>query len=251
MAVTIHACSRAGLASVMTLRDVQRNWDAMGRRNPLTAILTTRLSWDVGEFFETGRREVEGLLHDIGELDTGFDVGRALDFGCGVGRLAQSLADHYEEVIGVDIAPSMIEKADTLNRHGGRCRYVVNGEDNLRVFPDGFFDLIYSNITLQHVKPVHALNYVKEFLRTLSRRGIMVFHMPSVKIGRKLMDYLPEGAAVLVQRLVLGGAMEMHGIERDTLIRFIEENGGAVLKVKPSDSAGDAWETYEYFVGKR
>ena len=235
----------------MNLRDVQRNWDAMGRRNPLTAILTTRLNWDVGEFFETGRREVEGLMRDIAELDAGPDVGRALDFGCGVGRLTQSLADHYDEVYGVDIAPSMIEKAESLNRHGGRCRYVVNGEDNLRMFPDEYFDLIYSNITLQHVKPVHALNYVKEFLRILSRRGIMVFHMPSAKTGRKLMDYLPGGGAVLVQRLVLGGAMEMHGVERDKLIRFIEGNEGEVLRVVPSDSAGGSWETYEYFVEKR
>jgi ubiquinone/menaquinone biosynthesis C-methylase UbiE len=53
-------------------------------------------------------------------------------------------------VVGVDIAPSMIELAEEMNRHGGRCRYVLNGEDNLRVFPESFFDLIYSNITLQH-----------------------------------------------------------------------------------------------------
>jgi len=235
----------------MTLRDVQRNWDAMGRRNPLTAILTTRLSWDFAEFFESGRREVEGLIRDISGLDAGLDRGRALDFGCGVGRLTQSLADHFDEVIGVDIAPSMIEKAESLNRHGGRCRYLVNGEDDMRVFPDGHFDLIYSNITLQHVKPVHALNYVREFFRILSRRGIMVFHMPSVKTGRKLMDYLPGGAAVLVQRMVLGGVMEMYGVERSVLTAFIEDNGGRVLRIVPSNSAGHAWETYEYFASKR
>jgi 2-polyprenyl-3-methyl-5-hydroxy-6-metoxy-1,4-benzoquinol methylase len=235
----------------MTLRDVQRNWDAMGRRNPLTAILTTRLSWDVAEFFETGRREVEELIHDIADLEAGLNRDRALDFGCGVGRLTQSLADHFDEVIGVDIAPSMIEKAESLNRHGCRCRYLVNGEDDLRVFPDGYFNLIYSNITLQHVKPVHALNYVREFLRTLSRRGIMVFHMPSAKTRRKVLDYLPGGAAALVQRLMLGGVMEMHGVERDTMIRFIEDSGGEVLRVVPSDSAGGAWETYEYFAIKR
>ena len=235
----------------MSLRELQRNWDEMGRRNPFTAVLTTRMRWDVEEFFETGRREIECLIRDIGTLDASFPRGRALDFGCGVGRLTQPLAAYYDEVIGVDIAPSMIDKADELNRQGERCRYVLNGEDNLRVFPDGYFDLIYSNITLQHVKPVHALNYVKDFLRTLSRRGVLVFHMPSVKTGRKLMDYLPGGAAVLIQRVVLGGAMEMHGIEKNALMGFIERYGGTVLKVKPSDSAGGAWETYEYFVAKR
>jgi len=238
------------LLRCMSLRELQRNWDEMGRRNPFTAVLTTRMRWDVEEFFETGRREIECLIRDIGTLDASFPRGRALDFGCGVGRLTQPLAAYYDEVVGVDIAPSMIDKADELNRHGERCRYVLNGEDNLRVFPDCYFDLIYSNITLQHVKPVHALNYVKDFLRTLSSRGVLVFHMPSVKTGRKLMDYLPGGVAVLIQRVVLGGAMEMHGIERNALMGFIEEYGGAVLRVKPSDGAGGAWETYEYFVGK-
>jgi len=56
---------------------------------------------------------------------------------------------------------------------------------------------------------------------------------------------------VFIQWLLLGGAMEMHGIEKNILMSFIEGNGGTVLRVKPSDSAGGAWETYEYFVGKR
>lgn len=234
----------------MSLRELQRNWDGMGRRNPFTAVLTTRMRWGVEEFFETGRREIECLIRDIGALDAGLARGRALDFGCGVGRLTQPLAAYYGEVFGVDIAPSMISKADELNTQGERCRYVLNGKDNLHVFPDCYFDLIYSNITLQHMKPVHALNYVKDFLRTLSRRGVLVFHMPSVKTGRKLMDYLPGDVAVLIQRVVLGGAMEMHGIEKNALMGFIEENGGKVLKVVPSDSAGHAWETYEYFASK-
>jgi 2-polyprenyl-3-methyl-5-hydroxy-6-metoxy-1,4-benzoquinol methylase len=236
---------------VMSLRDVQRNWDAMGRRNPLTAILTTRLSWEVGEFFETGRREVEGLLRDIAELDTRLDAGRALDFGCGVGRLTQSLADHYEEVVGVDIASSMIELAEKMNRHGTRCRYVLNERDDLRIFGGDHFDLIYSNITLQHMEPRYAFRYIKEFLRVLSMDGLLVFHLPSERTGRNTLDYLPRRASAFLQRLLLGGAMEMHGIEKNTLMGFIEDNGGTVLRVKPSDSAGGAWETYEYFVGKR
>ncbi len=235
----------------MSLRDVQRNWDAMGRRNPLTAILTTRLSWEVGEFFETGRREVEGLLRDIAELDTHLDAGRALDFGCGVGRLTQSLADHYEEVVGVDIASSMIELAEKMNRHGTRCRYVLNERDDLRIFGGDHFDLIYSNITLQHMEPRYAFRYIKEFLRVLSMDGLLVFHLPSERTGRNTLDYLPRRASAFLQRLLLGGAMEMHGIEKNTLMGFIEDNGGTVLRVKPSDSAGGAWETYEYFVGKR
>ena len=125
----------------------------------------------------------------------------------------------------------------------------MNGEDNLRVFPDRYFDLIYSNITLQHMEPRYAFRYVEEFLRVLSMDGLLVFHMPSERTGRNALDYLPRRVSAFLQRLLLGGAMEMHGIEKNILMDFIEGYGGVVLRFKPSDSAGCAWETYEYFVG--
>ena len=234
----------------MNLRELQRNWDNMGRRAPLTAVLTTRMSWREEDFFETGKNEIQELINDIASLDQSFPRGRALDFGCGVGRLTQSLADHNMEVLGVDIAPSMIGLAEKMNRHGGRCRYVLNERDDLRIFGGNHFDLIYSNITLQHMEPRYAFRYVKEFLRVLSGDGLLVFHMPSERTGKNALDYLPRRVSVLLQRLLLGGAMEMHGIEKNILIDFIEGNGGNILRVKPSDSAGSAWETYEYFVGK-
>ena len=37
----------------------------------------------------------------------------------------------------------------------------MNREDGLRVFPDGLFDLIYSNITLQHMEPRYAFSVGK------------------------------------------------------------------------------------------
>ncbi|MCK4583167.1 class I SAM-dependent methyltransferase, partial [Candidatus Bathyarchaeota archaeon] len=197
------------------------------------------------------KKEIQELIHDIESLDQSFPRGRALDFGCGVGRLTQSLADHYEEVVGVDIAPSMIELAEEMNRHDGRCRYVLNERDDLRIFGGNHFDLIYSNITLQHMEPRYAFRYIKEFLRVLSTDGILVFHMPSERTGKNTLDYLPRRASAFLQRLMLGGAMEMHGIEKNTLMGFIEGYGGAVLRFKPSDSAGGAWEAYEYFVAKR
>lgn len=49
-----------------------------------------------------------------------------LDFGCGVGRLTQPLADHFNWFYGVDIVPSMIELANKYNPHGERCKYILN-----------------------------------------------------------------------------------------------------------------------------
>jgi len=139
--------------------------------------------------------------------------GRALDFGCGVGRLTQALCRYFDECDGVDIAPSMIELARKYDRpwrrlwyevvrlwnawRSGRdrladswpgfarllkrkeCRYAVNDSGNLSLFGDDTFDLIYSRLVLQHMKPEYSQNYIREFLRVLAPGGLVIFQIPS------------------------------------------------------------------------
>src|SRR5262249_48837046 len=104
---------------------------------------------------------------------------RALDFGCGVGRLTQALARHFETVVGVDIAPSMLRGARKYNKFGDRCQYVLNERDDLRLFESNSFDFIYSNRVLQHMRPEYGKSYLREFIRVLSPEGLLVFYMPS------------------------------------------------------------------------
>ena len=49
--------------------------------------------------------------------------------------MTQALAGHFDEVVGVDIAGSMLDHARRLNRVGNRCRYVHNEAPNLERFP--------------------------------------------------------------------------------------------------------------------
>src|SRR5207244_5372763 len=112
--------------------------------------------WSVEEFFETGTREIRALMDYLASLRIDGSKRKALDFGCGAGRLTQALAAYYAEVSGVDIAPSMIELARKYNRHPDRCEYFLNARADLSLFPDGEFDLVYSNITLQPIDPPHA-----------------------------------------------------------------------------------------------
>ena len=167
----------------MDLEDLQRNWDEWGRRDPYWAIISRPdrrgNRWDLDEFLRTGIDEIDALFGWLDELDVAVRRGRALDFGCGVGRLTQALARTFDECDGVDIAPSMIERAYGLNRFGDSCRYHVNDCDDLKLFDDGVFDLIYSDIVLQHIDPEFSENYVREFTRVLAPGGAMVFQLPS------------------------------------------------------------------------
>jgi SAM-dependent methyltransferase len=166
----------------MDLDELARNWDEFGKQDPLWAIRTEPDKrggkWEVGEFFSSGQdhvRELVGRLDELG-LPT---RGVVLDFGCGVGRLTQAFADHFDEVWGVDIAPSMIEGAEAFNRHGARVHYVVNDRSDLRAFEDASFDLVFSVIVLQHIRPDLALGYVREFFRICKPGGAIVFQIPS------------------------------------------------------------------------
>lgn len=177
----------------MDLTELQRNWDEFGKQDPLWAIRTEPDKrggkWDVAEFFGSGEAHVGGLVERLAEL--GLPTrGVVLDFGCGVGRLTQAFGDHFDEVWGLDIAPSMIEGAEAFNRHGSRVHYVVNDQPDLSRFEDETFDLVFSVIVLQHIRPDLSLGYVREFFRICKPGGAVVFQIPSL-LGR---EAFPDGA---------------------------------------------------------
>jgi SAM-dependent methyltransferase len=102
---------------------------------------------------------------------------RALDFGCGAGRLTQALAARFARCDGVDIAPSMIEVARRYNRFPDRCHYHLNTSSDLRDFADASFSFVYTVLVLQHMRPDYAKAYLREFLRVLAPGGLLVFQI--------------------------------------------------------------------------
>lgn len=167
----------------MDLPELQRNWDTFGRHDPFWAILTDPARrgnrWTPEEFFATGRAEIAAHLDDAARLGVPSQWRRALDFGCGAGRLTQALADRFDSVLGIDVAPSMIALANTHNRFGGRCRYEVNDQPDLSRWADGTFDLVYTSRVLQHIAPRYSTAYVREFVRLLAPGGYLSFDLPS------------------------------------------------------------------------
>jgi SAM-dependent methyltransferase len=186
----------------MDLKELQRHWHAFGQQDPLWAILTDSQKrggkWDLEEFFETGRNEIHNVIRYIESLGLPLLRKKALDFGCGVGRLTQALCRNFDECYGIDIAPSMIKLADEFNRHGARCHYIVNSTDDLKVFADNTFDLIYSVIVLQHMRPEYSKRYIEELMRVLAPNGMLIFQIPSELIPTSqatvLRQPLPESA---------------------------------------------------------
>lgn len=175
---------------------LREQWEGFGERDALWSNLTEpgrdHGRWDLDEFLATGRDEVERQLATLDRLGVEVARGRALDFGCGAGRLTQALAESFERVDGVDIAESMIQVARQANRQGERCRFHVNAAPDLALFEAGTFDLVLSLIVLQHMEPRYALAYVREFVRVLRPGGVALFQVPEAAVDA--VDPLPASA---------------------------------------------------------
>ncbi len=225
----------------MTLEILKRTYEKLGRDDPLYAVLSRRglrhNKWDPAEFFQTGKREIRGVLQYVDHLGLPLLRQRVLDFGCGVGRLSQALAEHFERVVGVDIAESMVQRAREYNRHGDRVDYLVNTTDNLEILDSNSFDFVYTNITLQHIPPEPAGKYIREFFRVLRPGGVAIFQVPNgrpYKAGslRALVYTIRRRHLRRIWKIARGRPpYEMHYIALGQVKCIVEESGGRLVDV--------------------
>lgn len=162
----------------------QRDWDDLAEVDPRWAIAgggsaTKYGHWDEAAFRSSGERIVDSLLDTARRLGRPEHHGRALDFGCGVGRLTRPLAGRFEACVGLDISERMVDEARTLNADVGNLSFVVSPDSNLHRFEDESFDLIVAKSVLVHM-PSRAVvrAYVEEFVRTLRPGGLAIVQVP-------------------------------------------------------------------------
>jgi SAM-dependent methyltransferase len=175
-------------------RTVARTWEALARSDPLWAVLSEpdkrARTWNVEAFLATVEAFIEELFRRAEASGGRVRFGRAVDFGCGVGRLSRALASRFGEVVGVDVSPTMVEIARALNQDRPNLSFLLNQRGDLRALPDGFADLACSHITLQHIEPALAERYIAEMFR-ITRPGGLVYmqtvsHLIEVRENRPL-----------------------------------------------------------------
>lgn len=224
-----------------SLRSVRGVFEDLGRDDPMYAALSRNdyrgNRWDPEAFFETGRTEIAEVIANVESLGLHLNRGRALDFGCAVGRLTQALAGHFTEVVGVDIASSMVERARGHNAHGDRVTYIANPAPDLALFGAATFDFIYSNKVLQHIPPDNQTGYMREFVRVLRPGGIAVFQTrngPMVRPGtlRSVLYTMNRTYFRRFAQRVRGRpAYEMHYVARARVETAVAESGGRIVDV--------------------
>lgn len=160
-------------------------WEWWGRNHPYFGVLTEQQYQgqklpreSAEEFFMTGTQYVDFLWSTIESIfEPGFRPSRALDFGCGVGRLTIPLARRVPRVTGIDISPSMLLVAqDSAAQYQAANIDFVESDDELSRLGEEQYDLIISFIVLQHIPVKRGYRLFERLVSHLSEGGIGALH---------------------------------------------------------------------------
>ncbi len=154
---------------------MREDWNARADEDAYYYVAFGRREQADGEFDETGIEVVAGLEWELKRVPSTHPRSRrALEIGCGPGRLMRPMAEHFGEIHGVDVADAMIARArERLARIRHAHAHVGTGSD-LSQFADASFDYVYSYAVFQHIPSRDVVfNYLAEAVRVLKPNGLV------------------------------------------------------------------------------
>lgn len=153
-----------------TVEQMRSEWNERAREDANYYVAFGRREQDEEEFFATGADVVRALETELKRLSR---RKRALEIGCGPGRLLRPMSRHFQEIHGIDVADEMVVRARrNLAQVPHAHAHHAEGSD-LRAFPDSYFDFVYSYAVFQHIPAGEVVfGYLREVSRVLTPGGI-------------------------------------------------------------------------------
>jgi 2-polyprenyl-3-methyl-5-hydroxy-6-metoxy-1,4-benzoquinol methylase len=172
------------------LANMQKAWDTRARDNARHYIATLQENWTDEEFFATGDWTVNGhIVADQQNISGGKPLSelRALEIGCGAGRITRAMAKVFAEVHGVDISGEMIAQAREALRDTPNAHVYQNNGNDLSVVPDQPYHFAFSIFVFQHIPSYEIIeNYLREVHRLLVPGALFKFQVqgdPRVQVN--------------------------------------------------------------------
>jgi len=202
-----------------TVSDRMRSdWNQRAREDPHYYVAFGGRDQDEESFLATAADVLRFLEGELRRLPHAAGR-RALEIGCGPGRLMKPLSRHFAEIHGVDVSDEMIRLArerlrDIPNAHA----HATNGA-SLAQFADQSFDFVYSYAVFQHIPSRDVvLEYMNEIRRVLKPSGIF----------RGQFNGLPHSAIPDTWSGVV--------FSSDDILQFTRENGLQLLELTGVDT---------------
>jgi len=219
---------------------INRSWHTLGEDDPFYSVRTAPEYQGLPEekavtiFFESGVGDARLFMRALDRNELDLSRRRiCLEFGCGLGRITQALAPHFDKTIAVDISAAHLALAEKHARNVGIDGiewWHLGSVDDLEHLPS--VDVIYSMIVLQHNPPPVIDRIIATFARILKPGGIAYFQVPTYRLGYAfdLQNYLDS--------TVGKPSMEMHVYPQQRVFSRFAECDAIPVSVVEDEATG-------------
>lgn len=158
--------------------------------------------------------------------DLGIKTKKVLDFGCGYGDVCFQISPIVEEVVGLDIVPDMIEKANKYKSDHNFLNTNFKVIQRETTYPDNYFDYIVLPDVIEHFMPEDRDFYVNELKRILKPGGKILTITPSIDT-MKVLEYIDTLLLKLVLRtqVIVVKNPKNFFFRKSELINLYKKNG--------------------------
>jgi SAM-dependent methyltransferase len=185
---------------------MKADWNRRARSHAQFWVATGHHESDA-TFAQSGESDAQALLSMLAPYHRA--SWRALEIGCGIGRLLKTLAPQFCYLHGVDVSGEMIRRSRQYLAGIGNVETTESSGTDLQQFTSGCFDLIYSYVAFQHMPEEVFGRYVNESNRLLKVDGYLLFQI-----------YLGDS-----RHLSIYDTFTVRVYERETLYRRLESAG--------------------------
>jgi cyclopropane fatty-acyl-phospholipid synthase-like methyltransferase len=162
------------MADSNVLDRMRNDWNERAREDAHYYVAFGRQRQDDTEFFATATDVLRGLRAEMRHVRGHLRERRALEIGCGPGRLMRPLSADFAEIHGIDVSDEMIRLAAEKLRGIPNAHVHHAARSDLSLFADESFDFIYSYAVFQHIPSREVvLGYLTEARRVLKPGGIL------------------------------------------------------------------------------
>src|SRR5207248_4885347 len=199
-------------------QQMRADWNKRAVEDAYYYVAFGRRGQDDREFFDSAADVVHALESELKRLPPGDRRSqRALEIGCGPGRLMRPMSWNFGEIHGVDVSDEMIRlAAKKLKGTPNAFPRATDGTD-LSCYADEFFDFVYSYAVFQHIPSAEVVfSYLRETVRVLKPGGV----------ARLQINGLPKTARAYTtwEGVRISGA-EIHAFTREHGVRLLSLTG--------------------------
>ena len=153
---------------------MREDWDARAREDAGYYVAFGRREQDEAGFFATATDVINALEAELRRVPLAQRSGwKALEIGCGPGRLIRPMSRHFVEIHGVDVSEEMIALAREKLHDIPNAQVHSSDGASLTRFEDESIDFIYSYAVFQHIPAREVVyQYLREIRRVLKPGGL-------------------------------------------------------------------------------